>query len=210
MSSEIEICNLALSHVGAYRISALTDATKEAIQCNLLYEPARDSVLEAHDWGFARKEATLALLPDTYSGWDYAYAYPSDCINPRKIFDPTGDTSGSFYDRETDSYIPTGKIEYEIRTTANKDQNIILTNQEDAILIYTTKIINPTLFTRLFIKALSYTLASDLAQPLRKDKALQEQMEKKALSLISGAESIDANSDYKKPNDSNSFVRARL
>lgn len=209
MSSQIEICNLALSHLGAYPIQALTDRTKEARECNRLYGPARDAMLEAHDWGAARKRKILALLEDTYSGWDFAYSWPSDCLVPRKIYDGTGDLTGTVYDPETDRYIQTGKIEYEIGVNDDLNRKLILTDKEDAELIYTAKVTDANLYTPMMVQALGYRLAADLAVPIRADSKLGQNMLNAFFRTVGEAQASSANAEQKKPDVISDFQRSR-
>jgi len=201
MASAIQICNLALSHIGAFRISSFEESTKASRQCLELYPIARDSVLEDHDWGFARKEQTLALSTDTYSGWSYAYAYPSDCLAPRLIYDDNGALTGTSYDADLDVYKQVGKIEYEVRSNTTLDQVMLLTDKEDAILIYTAKVENPTMFSSSFVDAISWRLAADLAYPMNTDKKLSDQMNNKYLVSIGKSKQSSSNLDNKKPEE---------
>ncbi len=98
MANEIEICNLALTRVGANTIAAFTDPTQEATICNSLYAFARDNVFRDHDWAFASKPLALTLLTETHPEWDYVYAYPGDCMAARRIANP--------YSREARNQIP--------------------------------------------------------------------------------------------------------
>lgn len=58
----IQICNIALSLIGAGSISTLSDTTPQAIECNKFYELDRDIVLADHDWDFARKRLALTSV----------------------------------------------------------------------------------------------------------------------------------------------------
>ena len=209
MATEVEISNLALSHVGAHRITLLTEATKEARQCNLLYPFARDAALRAHDWSFARKRVTLALLPDLYSGWDFAYRYPTDCLVDRKIYDDTGAYTGTSYDVDNDAYRQVGKVEYEIAVNAALDGKVILTNKQDAELTYTAAVTNPNLFDSVFVEAFSWLLSSQLAVPLKGDSAMQQTHLNQHMLLINNAKVISANEGNEKPRDVNCLVRSR-
>lgn len=196
MSATIDICNLALSHLGAYAIQALDEKTKEARECNRLYPVARDAMLEAHDWGVARKTAALALLDETISGWDYVYAWPSDCLAPRKLYDA--------------AYVA-GKdpLRYETGVNAALNRRVILTDEEDAELVYTAQLTNPNLYTAMMVDALGYRLASDLAVPLRSDSGLQKSLMNQFLMMISAAQRSAANSEEKPPQAKSSFHQAR-
>lgn len=213
MSSVVDICNIALSHVGNKAISSLIPpfSSKEARQCSILYEPARDSALEDFDWGFARKEQTLALTTASYTNWNYVYAFPSDCIIPLKIIDPSINwgCSGTYqYDCQCD-YTQGEAIKYEVRVSDNKDQNLILTNLADAVLLYTARVSNTELFSSLFVDVLAYRLASDLAQPLRSDMNLATVMFNIYSAKLPKALASNANSDNGIIRDVNSFVRSR-
>lgn len=210
MASEVQICNLALSRVGARRISSLGENTKEAKECNKIYTDTRDFVLAAHDWGFARKHATLAAISTpTYPGWDYAYAYPTDCLAARRIKNDTGSTSPIAYSLEEDRYMNVGKVEFEIRATAALDGKVILTNEPEAVMIYTARVTDSNLFSAEFIDAFAYRLASDLAVPLRADTRKSDTHFRKYTFLIGSAQASSANEGYEKPDGGNSFVNAR-
>ena len=57
--TSVEICNLALSRLGEYKITTLGDAIPAAEKCSAAYGPARDALLERHRWNFARGSKNL-------------------------------------------------------------------------------------------------------------------------------------------------------
>lgn len=64
--TEVSIANMALSRVGHHnQITALSDNTEAARQCNLHYEGARDSLLRSHPWKFAKKRTKLITQAET-------------------------------------------------------------------------------------------------------------------------------------------------
>jgi hypothetical protein len=182
VASVVDICNLALSHLGnARRVAAIEppDGSAEADLCASFFPIARDEMLEKADWSFARKRATLALLSENPSTvWQYAYAKPSDCLYPRRI--PTGDMTK--FERDSADFDVEG--------------DIIYSNTVDAALIYTGPITDPTKFTPGFVTAMSYQLASYLAGPIIKgDEGIKASMNlrKAADNLALGAMTNDAN-----------------
>lgn len=145
----VQIANMALSHVGAKSsIEALSESSPEARQANLWYDHCRLQVLEASDWSFARKRLLLALhgeAPPT-GIWAYRYQYPADCIFARRIVNPISKSSD--------------QVPFDIEVDSTGETKTILTDSEEAVLIYTKDVSNPTLFSNLFVDALSHLLAS--------------------------------------------------
>lgn len=197
MASEVTICNLALSHIGANPIASLSDSLREARECKILFDSTRDSVLRDHKWSFATKRLTLALLSDTYTGWTYAYSYPTDCLVAHEIYN------------EYSNYSRTSKIEFEIASSSSLTSKIILTDKENAELIYTAKITDCNMFDSLFIAALAYKLAMELAIPLKGNGQLTQAMYQLYVITINQAKTISANETYCKPDESNTFVSVR-
>ena len=77
-TSEVTICNLALSRLGHQVITSLTEGTTTADLCNLHYGPTRDAVLRAHPWNFAIYRQALAQDVTTPSfEFDFRYALPT-------------------------------------------------------------------------------------------------------------------------------------
>lgn len=209
MFSKIQICNLALSRIFARRIQSLSDNLKEARECSAHYDMARDEVLESMDWTFAKKRKTLALLTDTYSGWTYAYDYPSDCVVAREIYNGTGNITGTSYDLENDTYVPTGDVQYEIISSTAMDKQIILTDQESAELRYTARIEDTNLFSAKFISSLAFKMASEMALSIKSDMVLSEKLLNSYLLSIGSAKEVNSNEDYVIKTEVNSLVGAR-
>ena len=183
MASEIDICNLALSRVGApSRISALTDPSKEARLCRMMLPFARGATLEVHDWSFARKRLALAVIDADFEGWDFAYQRPGDCVAPRYIFNPASD-------------LVADRIPFETAADSTLARNVILTDAEDAVLIYTALVTDPNMYTPMFSDALAWRLASDLAFQLRGKVDLQQKCIQLFFSSSRAAAASNANAD---------------
>ena len=159
MANEIEICQMALDHIGARQINALTDQCAEARACRRLYGPARDQVLRDHPWGFAERRRRLVMVkPPNLHGYTYAYEYPIDCFHAREIF------RGAFLK----------PIEFRVARLDEAYPKLILTNEPHAILIYTAHVTDADAFDSAFATALSWRLAADLAMPVTKTLAVQQ------------------------------------
>ncbi len=172
MSSVVEICNMALSHIGhSQRIDDLTEASLEAEQCSLFYEHARDYVLRADcDWGFATAFAQLAqVATNPNPEYPYAYAVPNDCMRVRRILPPSFPAG----------FLPVGVCmqaipDIKFRLINGASQRLISTVIEPATLEYTLKVESPEMFDPVFVSALSWYLASLIAAPLAKDTSVAQ------------------------------------
>ena len=165
MATEVDICNIALGSLGLEPIASLGESVQNARTCNLFYALTRDSYLQEHSWSFATKTIELVEitpLPDGYSRFSYGYEYPADCLKAQKIRDGESDF---FYPFIIKDYVITGPA----------DSKLILTNLPDAFLEYTVALTETSLFSPIFINALSKKLAAEISWPLTKDLRIQKQ-----------------------------------
>ncbi len=152
--TETEICNLALTHIGAATISLLTEQSEEARTCTRLYAHARETLLTGHSWHFATKYVVLALdATATPYRFEYAYQYPTDCLKARSIY------------KAIDTADP---------VVFKRVGNNLWTNEENAVLIYTKAVTVPNEFSKSFILALSHFLAGLLVPTLIKSSKLHQ------------------------------------
>lgn len=181
MASEVDICNLALGHLGdSATVSSLNppEGSAQAEHCSRFYPIARDSLLEMHNWGFSTKRANLALLTSTFSEWQYCYAQPADAINLLAVLssDATDDYSVPLQYSSSVMGVPItmgGVYEPQPFSSEILDDGtpVIYTNQVNAMLRYTATVSDTTTFSPLFVDALSWLLASYLAGPIIKGDA---------------------------------------
>lgn len=163
MSSSVQICNLALTALGAARIASLSDDTKQARALNAIFDMTRDAELSAHPWTFAIKRASIPASSTAPAfGWTKTYPLPSDSlklvqVGDSFVFYDSGDTGGLF-DVEVGS---------------------VLTDQTSPLQIrYVYRVTNSGLFPELFGRALAaklqYLVAEELTQNVtKKAEALQ-------------------------------------
>jgi len=185
MATEIDICNLALAHLGDDATIASIkppEGSAQAEHAARFYPIARNSLLESHTWNFAAKRASLATTTNTLSQWDYAYVAPADMMTPVSIISPTaqndyatrmsaGDTPGGI----TSNYAPTIVAGQYTPQQFAIEGTYIYTNQENAMLRYQAFITDPSTFSPLFVITLSWHLASMLAGPIIKgDQGIAE------------------------------------
>ena len=148
MASSTEICNQALRHLGVSKTIANLETSQEseAATCRAFYETTRDATLRDFNWPFATKIIELGLVEENPNDeWTYAYRYPSDCINFRRL--------QSGIRNETSAQ----RIPYKIsRDDAGR---LIFTDQQNAVAEYTMRITAAEEFTPDFVLALSFHLA---------------------------------------------------
>ena len=186
MASEVDICNLALGHIGdSATVSSLSppEGSAQAEHCARFYPMARDSILEQHPWGFATFRTNLALLSDAWPEWQYCYAVPTDALNILAVLPPlaSNDYSVSYSTSGSMAYgdmsgMPTvsgGNYQPQPYSVESLDDgtDVIYTDQESAALRYSARVTDTTKFSPLFTDALSWLLASYLAGPVIKGDA---------------------------------------
>lgn len=177
-ASVVQICNLALSHLGAAAISSLTEKSAEGIACDLHYETCRDAVLRDYPWNFATKRIAMAPLDDTPpAGWSLVYSLPTDCLLAREIVNSLG----------------TDPIKFAIESNAGGSARVLLTDESQAVLIYTASVGEVTMFDPLFVEALSWKLASMICMPLTRDRNIMQMAQTMYLNTIALAQRADAN-----------------
>jgi hypothetical protein len=175
MSSEVDISNTALSHIGDEAIVASInppDGSVQAGHCARWYPIARDELLEMHNWRFALRRGGLALSPLVPPvGWAYAYQVPADCVQPIAVLMPTA--LPDLYSTQINVITPTGSDttnaqDFTVESSSGDGTAVLYTNVDQATLLYKVAITDAAKFTPLFRAALARLLASYLAGPVIK------------------------------------------
>lgn len=160
MSSQVDIYNMALGHIGTRTtVAAINEKSTEAKKLSLYYDTSVVSVLAAHDWAFAKRSIAMSATGTPPPGWIYQYTYPNSCVKVRKIIGPT----------RTGDPIP-----FEIAHSDINDAKVILTDQPGAEVWYTKLITNTELFPAKFVEALAAKLASNVAMPITRKRAVRD------------------------------------
>lgn len=180
MSSEIDICNLALANIGdEAQVSAINppDGSVQAAHCARFYPICRDALLEMHTWRFAVFREDLALLAVTPPyGWAYAYGLPNDCLVPMAVLAP-GDESNSSLDwligQDTAQLTllkghPDNNQQRFVVESQSDGSLVLYTNIENAILVFIKRVTDTSKYGPLFVLALARLLSSKLAGPIIK------------------------------------------
>lgn len=155
MAAEVDVYNMALSAIGARsRVSAVDEASEEAETAKLWYATVRDSVLEAANWPSTTSFSRLALdterdfdedwvLTDPEPDFRYAYSLPTDMLRPRSL---------STWERFTLGLV--------------NGQRRLMTNTENAILVYTARQTLIDAWDASLKMAIVYALAAFISIPI--------------------------------------------
>ena len=169
MSSDIDICNLALSHIGdSALVTSITGADNsiQATHCARFYPLARDQVLERHPWKFSIKHADLVAasvtLPDS---WAYAYLLPDNCLAILNILNEDT-TYGTTY-----PVTPSGPMRVPFSVEVVGTTQVLFSNQSTVTLQYVEKNTDTTKYPASMVYTISLLLATYLAGPIIKGKA---------------------------------------
>jgi len=208
MSSEVEICNLALSNIRAGSINSLDEGSLQAQQCKLKYPIIRDMLLTEIPWGFNRSIKALAVVSTEIFNWAYTYTYPVDCLKIERLIGAQEELANADADvvsRLLDSQLLPIKdlrtqIPYEVFNFSGV--KLIGANQAELRIDYAMKITDPNMFTVNFILAFSHLLSSEIAIPIVGAET-GRQLRSDALELyqvyLASAEANDINDQHHTP-----------
>ena len=79
-TANIAVCNQSLGMLGAKEITVGGTTDQNHIYCTTFFDDARDEILAAHRWNFAKKRAFALETTKPLFGYDNAFTYPSDAI----------------------------------------------------------------------------------------------------------------------------------
>lgn len=156
MTSQVEICNLALAKLGQQPfITSISEASKAANLLNVFYNPVRDSLIREYLWKFARKRVQLTPLTEepAFDGGNY-FQIPTDCL---RVVSP-----GDNYRQQYGRWFVEGDKILADTTTLN--------------LVYLQRVTDPNLFDPIFVQSFAAKLAYELSMPLCQSQSLKDAM----------------------------------
>ena len=182
--SNVDICNQALTFLGADRIMSLTENNENARRCNSIFEQTRDEVLRGHPWNFAIERAALATLSTTPEyEWSVQYQLPVDCL--RVLATNTRD------------------MEYKI------EGKRLLCDDSGVKIKYIKRVTDPTQFDSMFTEALAAKLSAKLAYPITESKTLFDAATKLYGEILADARSADGQEGTPDPIRDGGWIDAR-
>ena len=153
MATEVDICNAALSLLGCRADVVSINPVEGGAHSERLareYPIARNLVLESHDWAFAIRRASLALVRTDSNGWGYVYAKPSRARSVIAVLP------------EDDKYFENPQ-DFCVEIDPESGAELIYTDQENAVCRYTELAENANKYHESFRQAVTLLLASRMA-----------------------------------------------
>lgn len=199
MTSEVGICNQALVKVGASRIVALTDDSKQARTLNAIYAVKRDAELSANPWTFAIKRAQIPASSTAPAfGWAYAYPLPSDYLAMVEV-----GQDYTFYDTDTGAL-------FALETDSNGAQAVLTDQGSPLDVRYVSRVTNSGLFTPLFVEVLACRLAAEVCEELTQSAGKKEALWGEYKRAIREARRVNAIEQPPRKNPVASWERALI
>ena len=196
MPSDVDLANGALSLIGADAVVSSIDppdTSVEAGHCARFFAVARRSIIEKGSWSFTKTRRALSLLSTNPSTrWTFAYSLPSDCIRPLRVLTAGATTVFQLYNPNI-GVLPNEEdcAPYEL------EGSTLLTNEENAELIYLRDVSDTSVFTPSFDEAFMMLLASYIAGPIikgREGTTVAAEWRKMAFDSAASGAALDANS----------------
>lgn len=198
--SEVQVAKLALQHIGdRFDITALDEATPEAEQVNLVFEPARDALLAEHPWNFARSYYSPGRLSGTVpANWAYMFSYPTDGLKVWRIEDPLG--------RNRDP-LPFDVLR---ATVGGASVKVLVSDESEPEFMYSAKITSPIDWSPHFVLALSWRIAEMITRPLTGSDEVQQRVKREAEEEVRKAKDTDSNEGvWKRQSRDPDWIEAR-
>lgn len=182
MQTVRDLFNLGLSAVGhAASVSNPDENTQAASLCRLWFDPARRSVFSAFHWPSIRFAHRLARAKtrdesldwqntDPFPGYAYAFALPSEMVQPQYLAD---------FSR------------FEIGNVG--DEQLLFTNNENPLMFYSKDTTDPSRWSPDLYMAVAYAIAANLNMQKSGKDGTTTRLEQRVNSLIDAAATQAAN-----------------
>ncbi len=196
MASNVEICNMSLSHIGHKRILSLDENTSTSRACKDAFNIIRDASLRDGNWKFATLSVPLAPIDESVPGFLYIYKQPSDCLKLLKVFN----------EATVSNPIPQN---FEPTLSPLTQVQSIVTDVETAWAKYIKRVTDPNLFDAKFVEYFSYRLSAALAVPLTGDMQKAQAMMQVSRTVLAEADLINGREGSQQKPSYSSLLQSR-
>lgn len=164
MASQTDICNRALTKVGATRITNINDNSKSARVMSALWDTVRKAELRRRFWKFAIARTTLPALSEKPSwGYNTAFQLPADFIRLVQVNDTFAVPAMTDYRDQDDSA-------YQI-----EGSQILTIFNAPLKIRYVQDVTDPGKFDSLFVEALASKLAYEACEEITQSLSKRQQ-----------------------------------
>lgn len=174
ITSPVDICNMALSHLGQRDVQNIASPTSDSERvCALWYDVTRQGLLREYVWRFAKARKTISRVGSGEFDWTSAYQLPNDFLRLLSI-------NGEREVFQTQHYDVEGR-------------NLLLNGNNPSIDIrYVRDNTNVGEWDPLFKIMLSYKLAMAMAYKFTLKKGLTEDLSKRIAECEPKAATVNA------------------
>ena len=168
MTSVVSIYNRALQKLGAERVTAVDEDSRNARSCTACYETLRDALMRDQAWNFSTKRVALSPLAEA-PPFDYLYQFqlPSDYLIIR--------------------HPNTQNLDWQI------ENGKLLTNDGPTLnLIYAARIVDPNEFDNMFKEVLVCRMAMEMCEELTQSDAKFQRVAQQYKDAMSAAKKNNA------------------
>ena len=140
----------------------------------------------------------------------YPFSQPQSSANVVPLW-PGVMSATAAYSNTAGLYLE-NSVPYQITLDQDASGNrikVVLSNIENALLVYTAMVDDPNLWDDEFAEAFIYALGSQLVGSLIGDKQMDKELFEKAQMLATTARAVDANEQPLSPNHTPDWIRAR-
>ena len=181
----VEICNLALTLLGADTIMDLEENTESARKLNAIYVLVLKDLLRAHPWNFSSERASLAQLSETPPfEFSFYYQLPPDCLKAVEV-----------NEKPSINFVVEGRK--------------LLCNEGTVNLKYITYVENPTLYDANFVALLAARLAAEVAYAITNSRTLSKDRWEIYFEMRRTARSSDAQEGKPQRTERHGWIRGR-
>lgn len=196
MTSDINICNMALGNIGAEPIVSFEDATQAARICNSYYSHVLDELLASHAWDFNRRQLKLVLTSETMQGWKHVYAYPPTALYIDGLF--TADDEGAVVDEHVDYDVLLG------------DKRRIATDAEGNVYaLCRVSVPDVSMWPPFFCEVMIWALSTRIALAITKSAEIASTCNSMYAQALGRALAASANEPHKPVKSGSSWLEAR-
>lgn len=194
MTTNLELCNLALSSLGQREITDLADQDAVSKVCNINYQRSIDWVLREREWKCAVKRVALdtpeVTAPDY--GWSASYQVPADHLRTIEV------RTTSLKDYQ------------ENFTRWSQEGGLILCDVDSGIKVKYLAEIDIANIPGHVIDVIVFNLASRICIPITASKKLKEELIGEYKMALKDAASLDGMQGRNQTIKSSSLVRTRF